>query len=140
MTDEERATWIVERMGFPATETGPYVTMLRADILRQVRDHGLMNRSGGTWAHELDPDEPVPTMEERARELLAWDWELEHGNTVRIELGDSAPIQWRFNVKTMRWRLQIRPHLLAPWLRDRWRLFLFDWTRARRRDRNPYRT
>lgn len=44
----DRGDVIMLRMGFPRTETGPYVTELRNSIERQVSE-GMRSRSGGTW-------------------------------------------------------------------------------------------
>jgi len=96
----ELAEKIMLRMGFPETETGPYVTKLRENIRRQVAG-GMRNRSGGSWA----PGAEKLTAEQRAKELLALDWEIEHGHSYRVECLDG-------------------PHSLKdvlPWLGDLWR-------------------
>lgn len=94
---------MMERMGFPTTETGPYVTELRTVVARQISE-GMIDRSA-----------------ERARVFLEVEWEIQHGHSCQITLIDSRPIEWAFNTKTMRHCLRFRPRLIAPWLGDRWR-------------------
>lgn len=147
MTDDERAAFIMEhRMGFPPSETGPHVTALRALVRKQVSE-GLINRSGGTWADECyRRDENgfiigyAISAEERARVLLEWDWEIEHGHSRCMSLLDCAPVMWRFDTCTMRWRLEFAPRYLKPWLQDRWSYIPYQWRRWRNRNlKNPYR-
>lgn len=118
MTEEERAAYLMLRMGFPVTEIGPYVTELRAHILDQVR-RGMTNRSGGTWRD----DDIWSRHEDRARELLGVDWAFEHGHTYRVEAIDG--FRWRY---------------LRAWLGDRVRYLAFRWRMFRDRNlTNPYR-
>lgn len=93
---------IIRHMGFPDTECGPFVTALRASVAKQVAD-GMTNRSGGTWAPGNH------SYEDRAKALLAWDWELEHGHHYRVEAIDG--FAWD-NI----------PH----WLGDKWRYSLME--------------
>jgi hypothetical protein len=73
----EKSYRIMRKMGFPDNEDSPYVHELRRSILKQV-DNGLINRGGGSWVrNDL-------TYEEKAKQLLAWDWEIENGYTVSV--------------------------------------------------------
>ena len=120
MTEEERAAGIMLRMGFPDTERGPFVTELRTLIRRQVSE-GLVNRSGGSWA----PGAETLTYEERAKHLLAWEWEIQHGHSYRVEAIDG-----------------LHRRAVLPWLRDRAREFALDirlwWDRKVMKTANPY--
>ena len=143
MTNDERADFILEhRMGFPPTATGPYVTALRALVRKQVAN-GMTNRSGGSWDTENHPD-IWQQHEERARCILEWDWEIEHGHSCRVELVDSGPINKRFDTDTMRWYWRFRPQLIRPWIADRcrsvWMTIRVWWDRGVMRRRNPYST
>lgn len=126
---------IMLNMGFPEDANGPYVTALRALIREQVAD-GMMNRSGGTWAS----DEIWSDHEERARCFLEIDWDIKQGHSCRVELLDSAPIRWAYNIKTRRRVLRVRPKLILPWLRDRGRWVGMQWRIWRTRNEvNPWR-
>lgn len=115
----DKAESILIGMGFPETADGPFVRELRAHIRKQV-ERGMLNRSGGTWA----PGSSKLTHDERAREILAVDWEIAHGHSYRVELFDGLR-SWR--------------HIL-PWLGDNVR---FAAMKARiwwhRNLKNPYR-
>jgi hypothetical protein len=127
---------IVLKMGFPDDATGPYVTALRTLVREQV-SQGMTNRSGGTWADPAIWNDH----EERARCFLEIDWDLKQGYSCRVELLDTAPLMWRYNLRTMRRHIEFRPDLIRPWLADRWRLAAMRWRVWRgRRQVNPYRS
>lgn len=98
------ANQMMERMGFPTTERGPYVTQLRALVARQVSE-GMLNRSGGTWAeecYERDANGFITgykiSHEERARTFLECEWAIENGHCHEIRnIDDYRPIgdRWR---------------------------------------------
>lgn len=96
MSPTERAPLIMLRMGFPESEKGPFVMKLRVHILRQC-EQGMVNRSGGTWRHELEGGEP-PSHEERAKAMLSMDWAIDQGHCSRVELLDGHfrdhPLLW----------------------------------------------
>lgn len=69
---------MMARMGFAPTDTGPFVTELRALIARQM-SQGMVDRSAGTWA----PGEH--TAEDRARTLLQVEWAMEHGHAHEVK-------------------------------------------------------
>ena len=114
---KNRAEQIMLRMGFPASECGPYVMKLRSHILEQVQQ-GLQTRSGGTWVD----DARGMSHEDRAREILAVDWEIEHGHGYRVEALDG--FGWRY---------------FFPWIGDRIREVAMHLRIWRDRNRvNPY--
>jgi hypothetical protein len=135
MTDDERSAFIMEhRMGFPPSETGPFVTALRAKVREQVAE-GLTNRSGGTWA----TDEIWHQHEERARCILEMEWSIDRGHYHQTEVFDCYPINRRFNTRTMRWHYEFRPDRIMPWVRDQIRLVGYHWRKWRDRKLvNPY--
>ncbi len=114
---------IMERMGFPATETGPYVTQLRALVARQM-SQGMVERSAGSWAGDFD-------CETRAKAFLAVEWAIEHGHCHQTECLDSFPITRYYSTRDMRWHYSFRPRRIMPWLRDRVRLLGFHWRTKR---------
>lgn len=139
MTPEQ----LMLNIGFPPTETGPYVTELREHIARQMA-YGMTNRSAGTFAEECyarDENRFITgyniSPEERARAMLEMDWAMENGHSYRTECID-PPIGWRYNVKTMRRTLKVRWSRLLPWVGDRFREAAMRW-RIRRGGQNPYR-
>lgn len=110
---KERADKIMSKMGFDHADNGPFVTKLRAEIERQVRDHGLVSRSGGTWArNDL-------SAEERARVLLEWEWEIAKGHYCEVKNIDD--------------RAHVGDRLRSLWLTVR-----VFWGRRILRRRNPY--
>ena len=112
---------MMEHMGFPATETGPYVTELRAVVARQISE-GVVYRSGGSWAERCFDKEGNWTIshEERARELLAVEWEIQNAHSCRVECVD--PIIWRsYNVRTGERSVRVRWHMIPAWCRDQFR-------------------
>lgn len=114
-----RADKIMHQMGFPDSETGPYVAELRKVIEREVAG-GLASHSYGTWAADN------LTHEERARALLEFHWAIERGHFHRVECLDG------FSLRRLR-----------PWLGDRARegamLFRLWRDRYLLRRQNPYR-
>lgn len=129
------AEQIARSMGFPDDANGPYVTAFRALLREQVAD-GMTHRSGGTWAS----DEIWDDHEERARCFLEIDWDIKQGHSCRVELLDVAPIQWSFNIKTMRRVLRVRPKLIPAWFRDHYRRLAMQWQIWRTRNEvNPWR-
>lgn len=80
------AEQIMLDMGFPESEQGPYVTELRKVIAEQV-SHGLVRRSGGTWAPECFDEKGAWTIshEDRARAFLEVEWEMKHGHTAEVK-------------------------------------------------------
>lgn len=86
MTPEQ----IMLNMGFPDSETGPFVTELRNNIAEQVR-RGLRNRSGGTWGEKGY----ALSHEERARCILEMDWEVANGHCARVDNIDHPTVEDR---------------------------------------------
>lgn len=123
-----RLTKIMDTMGFPASETGPYVTELRKLVRSQIED-GLTYRSYGSWARN-----DIST-EERARAHLGMDWAISHGRSYRTETLERLHFT-RYNVRT---RKRVFDTNLFPWLGDRWRegLMLLRVFRDRNQ-KNPY--
>lgn len=117
---------IMNKMGFPASEQGHYVTLLRASIERQVRDHGLAGASYGSWAGN-------PDAEERARAFLEVEWAIAHGHSYQTECLDDFPINRYFSTRDMRWHYEFKPCRIAPWLRDQWRVLWFHFRVTRDR-------
>ena len=118
-TDEQRADLIMAKLGFPATVhvrsplysvKTPHVDKLRALMLRKVRE-GMLDM-GVSWANSIMP------FEERARAILAVQWEIEHKHSRSLECADCFPINRRFNTKTMTSYYEFRPERIKPWLRD----------------------
>lgn len=106
---------IMERGGFPPTETGPYVTALRKQTRELVEKHGLADRSPGTWGAG-----PIDT-ESRAKALLASQWRMDHGHCCRIECIGGPPWGWTWVPTTfasMERRYEIRWRMIGPWLGD----------------------
>jgi len=132
----------MKRMGFEETERGPFVSELRESVARQVA-RGLVSRSGGTWSPECFDEKGrfKINAEDRAKELLAWDWEVEHMHSCLVECLE-PPFCRTFNVKTMRAGIRIRWRGLWPWLvTDRLRRLAMSYRVWRDRAvRNPYRT
>lgn len=69
---------MMSRMGFETTDTGPYVTELRAVVARQMSE-GLISRSAGTWAPGNH------SAEDRARAFLAYEWSMQQWHSYRVE-------------------------------------------------------
>lgn len=120
---------IMLRMGFPETETGPYVTQLRALIAEQVK-HGLVDHSSGTWAPGRH------SAETRAKALLGMHWAMDRGHHCRVECIDGLR-GWR-----RRGDGKLKHPNLIPWLQDKWRETIMQLRVARDRYilriRNPY--
>lgn len=134
MSSRRNATEIMERMGFPPDDNGPYVTALRKVVERQVSE-GMMNRSYGSWAPGNHSNEV------RAREFLKVDWEMQHAHCHEVKCFDGF-ISPTFNAQTMRHGTRIRWRYFFPWLGDHWRSFACDlriWRDRVRGVRNPYR-
>lgn len=106
------ANEIMLRMGFPDTETGPYVTELRKLIEKQVSE-GLRNRSAGTWVGNH-------SHEERARIFLMAEWNIQQGYAYKVKVID-PPIRRVIDLKTMKRRWVIKWHRLPAWLGDKLR-------------------
>lgn len=139
---ENRAARIMLKMGFPPTETGPFVSELRAKIVKQVAE-GLVNRSGGSWAegcYERDEEGHAVgwkiSHEERARSLLEMEWSIEKGHAYEVKAID-PPIHWTFSTSTMRRGIRVHWSLLLPWVGDRFRELAMV-LRIRRGGKNPY--
>jgi hypothetical protein len=131
------ANRIVERMGFPASETGPYVSALRRHVEHQV-DRGLVSRSAGWWS----PEGRRLSLEDRAREILAFDWAAER-YSYRTENIDGAPWGWRTDVRSMSRRFEVQWRRVPSWfigdpLRRYRALLRRWWDREVRGIRNPY--
>lgn len=107
---------VMRRAGFADTDTGPFVTEVRASMARKQAD-GLVSMSPGTWAGgpfwEIDP-------EVRARELLAMEWAMERGHFYRQECID-PPIYWQYNLRDRKRRLVVKWKRVPDWFGDRWR-------------------
>lgn len=106
---------IMERGGFSNSDTGPFVTALREQTRKQVRN-GLTDRSPGTWG----PEGAKLDAEGRAKALLAVQWAIERGHTYRVECLES-PFRRVFDARTMKRRMVVHWDQIRPWLSDRWR-------------------
>lgn len=103
------------RMGYPASEQGPYVTELRKHIQKQL-DEGMVMRSAGSWA----PEAASLSYEERAKATLAFDWAIGRRHGYRVEVFD--PLWgWKTNVQTMKRTYYIRWRKIPAWIGDRFR-------------------
>lgn len=125
---------IMNNIGFASTDDGPYVREFRAWVAKQVTTYGMRNM-GVSWG----PD--AGDAEERARSLLEAQWSIERGYSHLTELLDTGPITWRFSPYTKRWRVELRPDLILPWLRDKVRVLGYHYRKTRDRLRgvkNPY--
>lgn len=119
---------IMERMGFPPTEQGHYVTLLRERVREQVAN-GLRDRGYGSW-------EGQPSCEVRARELLGMDWARERGHSYEVRAMDGL-IRRRRNLSTGRFTYKIK----WAWFGDRFRKAVMRFRVWRDRMlgvRNPY--
>ena len=122
---------LAEKLGFLPTDSGPYVTELRA-LLEKKQRAGLRNINA-SFSTSLDA-------ESRARALLSRDWEISHGAAYRVENVDGL-IRKNYNLSTGKntWKLN-RP---LAYFRDRYRkiktsVYLF-WSRKILRHTNPYK-
>lgn len=110
---------IMKRMGFPVEAKGLHIDALRESVAQQ-HSHGLVDRSPGTWASS------PASLEERAKELLAWDWAIARGHSAQVELLGGMRSYRDF----------------PAWVRDRVRQFTMSWRvfhdRHIMRRRNPY--
>jgi hypothetical protein len=106
-------------MGFPETETGPCVTALRAHIAKQL-EAGMVMRSAGSWSEAG----LALSHEDRAREILAFDWAVERCHTYRVKCFD-RPVWWQWDfsgpLPVMRFRVSWRS--IPAWVGDRFREF-----------------
>ena len=94
-------------LGFSDEDRGPMV-----DELRQAMK-GTIN-AGVSWG----PEAHKMTAEERAAMFLDIQWAIERGHSNRVELLDSTPIDWRYNLRRDSWTLEFTPSLLKPWIGD----------------------
>ena len=140
MTDDERTEAIMARMGFRPDDDGPMVTALRKEMRHQVQDHGLVNRSGGSWAPQYGFNGMLLPPEQRARAFLEVEWSLAQGYHCEVKCMD-RPWGKRTDVRTMKRTYFVKLDDVPVWLRDRWRSFLLDirirWDKLRG-IRNPY--
>lgn len=131
---------IMLRMGFAASDNGPYVTELRQSIKQQVAD-GLVNRSGGTWAPEYGPAGMLLPTEERARAFLQMDWEVAQNNHCEMRCLD-RPFGWKYNIKADTKHYEIKWRRMPAYFGDRWRSFKLSmrvfYTKRILRRKNPY--
>ena len=121
-----------DRMGFPDSEAGPYVSELRAYIREQVEVHGMSVHSYGTWVG-------TPTHEERAKALLATIWEIEQGHHHRIENMDGW--SWpRMLFRRREYRRAAKAAWAIPvdWVRAHTCHIRVFWHRRGLRRHNPY--
>lgn len=143
MNDEERTNFIMVRMGFAPADVGQNVSALRKEIGRQVREHGLTDRSDGTWAPEHGPRGMKLSAEDRARAFLELEWELAQGHYCKQSIID-PPFGWRCDLLRKKWRYEIVFSDVPTWIGDCWRsgwLSLRVWFKRRvLRRRNPYST
>lgn len=109
-------------LGFADDAAGPAVDELR----RSLASRGVTN-AGVSWG----PEAHTLTDHERAMIFLDVQWQVERGHAAEVKLMDSAPLDWTFSTKTMRWSLRFRPSLIAPWLGDRFRSVVADFRRWR---------
>lgn len=137
----DRVNQIMRAMGFPDTETGPYVTKLRESVARQV-DRGLTRRSI-SWCVAWTPwsvGAETLTHEQRAKHLLAFDWEIENNRHYNVSAIDPI-IRRRWNVTTNKTWIEVRWADIPGWIGDRLRSLMlrlrvvFDRVRGKR---NPY--
>ena len=124
------------RFGIPETEAGPYVTALRAMIVRKLAE-GMIYMSAGSCT-EAFYDLPY---EGQAKERLAWDWELEHSHSHRVEAIDG--VIWKtYDLKTGKHSRRVLWDNLFPWIGDRFRELCCKWRVFRDRKilniSNPY--
>lgn len=122
---------LMERIGFAAEEDGPFVTELRARMAE--KEAAGLTKMHVSWSGPGDH-------EERAREMLAVDWEIERGGAALIECLDGW-IGWQYRFDTgwpPRRVLRIKWKMLLPWLGDRRRAMVAKWRRWRAGP-NPYR-
>jgi hypothetical protein len=133
---EDRPARLMRRMGYPATETGPYVTELRAWVNQKCAE-GMQNISGGTWA----PGAAGLSYEERARQTLAFMWSA-NLYAYSVKSLDGPPWRYVTDVQTMRRRLVIHWGRAPAWLSDVLRASAIRlrrlWDRKVRRVENPY--
>jgi hypothetical protein len=135
MSGDDRTNKIMRNMGFADDDEGPLVLKLRGEIARQVHEHGLVNRSAGTWAPEHGLAGMKLSQEERARAILEMEWSIARGYTSEVRCLD-RPWGKKIDVRTtfyVNWD--------DTWCGDRWRSFKMDvriaWDRLRG-IRNPY--
>lgn len=122
---------IMHRLGFSETDNGPYVSELRKVTARHVSE-GMVTRSRGTW---VEGSENL-TAEERAKEYLRWEWEIQHEHSYRVECLD-GPMLVQRDVRTGR-IAAVRFNLRA-WLGDRRRELQMRLRLLRdRKLQNPY--
>lgn len=103
---------IMARMGYPETETGPYVTELRAYVAKKM-DRGLVGMSGGTWGSDV----AKMTLEERAKAHLAFLWAADNFS-YKVERLDARIFVRRTDIETMKRRIVFRHWLIGPAIRD----------------------
>lgn len=137
------ASEMMLKMGFPPSETGPYVTELRALIERKSAE-GRVGCSGVTWAdecYELDDAGFITgykiSHEDRAKAMLEMEWAVDNGHSYRVSTVD--PIICRtFNTTTMRRGIRVRWSSILPWVGDRWKETMMN-IRVWHGGKNPYR-
>lgn len=114
-TPSETAAKIIRRMGYPDNETGPYVTALRAYILKQC-EKGMVGGSGGTWA----PGTETLTYEERAKATMAFNWAADN-YSYRVTNIDGPPWGYRLDLETMKRTFRVRWRRVPSWFGDQFR-------------------
>jgi hypothetical protein len=140
MNANDRTDVIMKRMGFEPSDEGRMVSRLRGEIARQVHEHGLVNRSAGTWAPEYGPAGMFLGSEERARAFLEMEWSLARGYSSEVKCLD-RPWGRKRDLKKGRTYYFVDWKDIPVWFGDRWRSFKMDLRIAfdrLRGIRNPY--
>ncbi len=111
----------------------PHIDALRVQL--QAKGVTSMHVSWAPGAAKL-------TADERARELLAIQWEIDQGHSTKRETFE-RPWGWRWDLRTMKRSFRIDWRFVRPWLRDELRAALTRvrrrWNLKVRRLHNPYR-
>lgn len=82
MNDIDLTNQILERLGIFPKDCGPMVSELRSNIHKKVKN-GMKNMH-----FSLGPEANDVSKEEIARELLAWDWEIDHKHSCEVRAFD----------------------------------------------------
>lgn len=133
INEQDRASAIMLKMGFPETEVGPHVTELRKLIRRQVSE-GMTDRSAGTWAPGNH------SHEDRAKAFLSSEWSMQRGHSYRVECFDPI-IRRSTDLRTMKRSVRVEWKRIPLWLGDRVRetaMKLRIWRDRLRSVTNPY--
>ncbi len=100
------------RMGIASTDVGPYVTELRTLLMKMQNDGARsMHFSWGPDAGKIGP-------EGRAKEMLAWEWAIKHGDSYPVRSMNGL-YTVKTDVRTMQRSIDVHWDAIPGWFLDR---------------------